>query len=124
MAAAFFNQLADSSHAHAASAGTAPVERVHSVVVEAMREVGVDVSHNRPQRLTEELAGNALLLITMGCSDECPYLPGVEREDWPLPDPTDRSLIEVRAIRNEIRKRVRTLVDSRGWGKTEARQEG
>ena len=115
MAAAFFGELADPARADAVSAGTAPGERVHPVVVEVMREVGIDVSTNRPQRLTEDLARRASLLITMGCGDECPHVPGLERDDWPLRDPKDRPIGEVREIRDEVRGRVAALVDACGW---------
>jgi arsenate reductase len=85
MSAAFFNQLAASEKAHGISAGTKPAEHVHPVVVDVMREVGIDLANAKPQKLTEELAHNADMLITMGCGDECPYVPGVRRADWPLP---------------------------------------
>jgi arsenate reductase (thioredoxin) len=117
MAAAFLSQMADPARVEAASAGTQPGERVHPEVVDVMREVGVDLSAKRPQRLTEELARGASLLITMGCGDECPYVPGLQRDDWPLPDPKNRPISDVRAIRDEIRSRVVTLVASRGWQK-------
>jgi arsenate reductase len=115
MAAAFFTGLADPGKARAISAGTQPAETVHPVVVEVMKEAGVDLSSNRPRRLTPELAQDATLLVTMGCGDQCPFVPGLEVEDWPLPDPKDRSLAEVRAIRDEVRARVSALVKSRGW---------
>src|SRR5947208_13111758 len=83
MAAAFFNALADPAKARAVSGGTRPANRVNPVVVEAMRETGIDVSTRTPQRLTAELAREAGWLITMGCGDECPALPGAMREDWP-----------------------------------------
>jgi arsenate reductase len=83
MAAAFFNKLADPSKARALSAGTTPGNRVHREVVAVMREEGIDLSRARPRKLTTELAGEAQLLITMGCGDECPYVPGLRREDWP-----------------------------------------
>jgi arsenate reductase len=120
MAAAFFNELANPLRASAVSAGTQPGERVHPVVVEVMREVGLDVSRNRPQRLTDDLARNAAVLITMGCGEECPYLPGVERDDWALADPKDRPLDEVRSIRDDIRARVAALITARRWGKATA----
>jgi arsenate reductase (thioredoxin) len=110
MSAAFFNQLADSTKARAISAGTQPAERVHPVVVEAMREVGVDLSDAKPQRLTAELAQNAEKLITMGCGDECPYVPGLRRDDWQLPDPKGQGIDSVRKTRDEIRRRVLLLV--------------
>ena len=115
MAAAFFNQLADPSKAHAVSAGTQPGTRVHPVVVSVMKEVGLDVSANQPQRLTEELAAGASLLITMGCGDQCPLVPGLERDDWPLRDPKDRPLPEARGIRDEVRQRVTALIQSKRW---------
>jgi arsenate reductase len=116
MAAAFFNALADPPRARAVSAGTQPGERVHPVVVDVMREAGIDLNGVRPQRLTTELAHGATLLVTMGCGDECPYVPGLKIEDWPLADPKDRPIAEVRAIRDEVRTRVAALVNARGWG--------
>ncbi len=118
MAAGFFNQLADPSRANASSAGTEPGTRVHPIVVDAMREAGVDVSANRPQRLTEDLVRDAALLVTMGCGDACPYVPGLEREDWPLRDPKDLPLAEVRKIRDEVRAHVASLIRSRNWSRT------
>lgn len=115
IAAAFFNQLADPAHARAISAGTRPANTIHPVVVEVMREAGIDLTGNRPRRLTPELAKSATLLVTMGCGDRCPFVPGLEVTDWPLPDPKDRPLAEVRTIRDDIRSLVLSLVDSRGW---------
>jgi arsenate reductase len=115
MAAAFFSHMADPSRAEAVSAGTQPSDRVHPVVVDAMREVGIDVGGRLPQHLTEALAANASLLVTMGCGDECPYVPGLKTEDWPLRDPKDRPVAEVREIRDEIRDRVTALIESRDW---------
>lgn len=109
MAAAFFNAFVDPSKARAVSAGTEPGTRVHPEVLEAMREVGIDLGNARPQRLTEELAADADLLITMGCGEKCPYVPGLRRDDWPLRDPKGLPVEEVRAIRDEVRKRVQTL---------------
>jgi arsenate reductase len=88
---------------------------VHPFVVEVMREVGIDLSARRPQRLTDDLARGASLLITMGCGDECPYVPGLQRDDWPLDDPKGRPIDDVRRIRDEVRDRVDALVDARGW---------
>jgi arsenate reductase (thioredoxin) len=119
MARAFFSAIANPKVAQAISAGTQPGDRVHSEVVEVMREVGFDVSGNRPQRLTDDLARGASLLITMGCGDECPYVPGLRRDDWPLDDPKDRPIEEVRRIRDEVRQRVSALVDSHGWRRTD-----
>ena len=110
MAAAFLNQLSGGK-ARAVSAGTNPGRRVHPEVVEAMKEVGIDLSVAVPQRLTTQLASDADMLITMGCGDECPYVPGVTRNDWPLEDPKGRSLDDVRRIRDEIRRRVVELLN-------------
>jgi arsenate reductase (thioredoxin) len=110
MSAAFFNQLVDPDLAHGISAGTHPAEHVHPVVVEAMREVGIDLSNAKPQKLTAELAQNAEMLVTMGCGDECPYVPGLRRDDWPLPDPKGQGLEIVRQTRDEIKQRVLKLL--------------
>jgi arsenate reductase len=110
ISAAFFNQLADREVAHAISAGTQPAERVHPVVVDAMREVGIDLSNAKPQKLTAELAQDAEMLITMGCGDECPYVPGLRRDDWPLPDPKGQGIESVRQTREEIKRRVLQLI--------------
>jgi protein-tyrosine-phosphatase len=114
MAAAFFNQLADPTKAAAVSAGTDPGLRVHPEVLVAMQEVGIDLSNAKPQKLTDELAQDAQLLITMGCGDKCPYVPGLRRDDWPLRDPKGQSVDEVRAIRDEIKERVKVLLDREG----------
>jgi arsenate reductase len=114
MAAAFFNQLVDPTQAHALSAGTHPGPRVHPIVVEAMREVGIDLYAAQPQLLTDEIASNATLLITMGCGEACPYIPNLRREDWPLPDPKDLPLDQVRLIREEIRARIHALLIAEG----------
>jgi len=114
MAEAFFNQLADGTKAKAISAGTEPGERVHPEVRTAMQEIGIDLSHAKPQKLTEQLTKDAQLLITMGCGDKCPYVPGLRREDWPLRDPNGLSTEEVRGIRDEIRERVLSLVRREG----------
>lgn len=115
MAAAFFNQRADSARARAISAGTQPAARVHPEIVEAMGEVGIDLSSATPQRLTDELAGGADLLVTMGCGDACPAVTGLERDDWPLEDPKGRPLERVRQIRDDIRSRVEQLLAARSW---------
>jgi arsenate reductase len=114
MAAAFFNRLADPAKARAVSAGTNPGERVHPEVVAAMQEEGIDLSGARPRKLTTELAAEAQLLITMGCGDECPYVPGVRRDDWPLDDPKGQPVERVRAIRDDIRARVEALLGREG----------
>jgi arsenate reductase len=115
MAAAFFNQIADASIARASSAGTSPSQRVHPEVVAVMRELEIDLASAVPQKLTPELARGARLLITMGCGDECPIVPGARRDDWPLDDPKGRSIEDVRRIRDEIRARVVDLVTNEGW---------
>jgi arsenate reductase len=115
MAAAFFNALANPAKATAISAGTEPAERVNPVVVEAMREIGIELLPARPRRLTPEFAARAGLLITMGCGDACPVVPGARRDDWPLADPKDQSLDRVREIRDEIARRVRALMAAEGW---------
>ena len=106
MAAAWFNALADPSRARALSAGTNPADRVHPAVVEAMKEVGIDVAGARPQRLTDELAASADWLITMGCGEACPVVPGVKRDDWAVDDPANLPLSQVRSIRDAIKRRV------------------
>jgi arsenate reductase (thioredoxin) len=116
MAAAFFNQLADHEKAEAVSAGTEPGLRVHPEVLAAMQEVGIDLRNAKPQKLTEELARDAQLLVTMGCGDKCPYVPGLRRDDWPLRDPKGRPMEEVRAIRDEIWGRVQSLLGHEGLG--------
>jgi len=117
MAAAFFNALADPTRARALSAGTQPGDRVHPEVVDAMREVGADLAGATPVRLTEPLAARASLLVTMGCGDACPFVPGLERVDWNLPDPKGQTPERVRAIRDDIRRQVQQLVAARGWGR-------
>jgi protein-tyrosine-phosphatase len=114
MAAAFFNQLADPNEAHATSAGTEPGERVHPEVQTVMQEIGIDLSHAKPQKLTDELASHAQLLITMGCGDKCPYVPGLRRDDWPLRDPKGQPMQEVRLIRDDIKARVQQLLRTEG----------
>ena len=110
MAAAWLSRLADPTKARAVSAGTQPGSRVHPEVLDAMREAGVDLSAAVPQKLTDELARGASMLITMGCGDECPVVPGLRREDWPLEDPKGKPVERVREIRDEIRARVADLI--------------
>ena len=117
MAAAWFNRLADSSRARAVSAGTNPGPHVHPEVVTAMREVGIDLAGATTTRLTPKLAGQAQMLVTMGCGDECPYVPGAQRDDWPLEDPKGRPIERVREIRDEIRDRIQALVEREGWSR-------
>lgn len=115
MAAAFFHALADASRAVAVSAGTKPGDRVHPEVVAAMQEVGIDLSATRPQLLTDDLARSARLLVTMGCGEACPHVPGLERLDWPLEDPKGQPVERVREIRDEIRERVSRLLTQKSW---------
>ena len=110
MAAAYFNKLVDPKAARALSAGTRPGGRVHPEVVQVMQEEGIDLRDAHPQKLTPELAAGAQLLITMGCGDECPYVPGLRRDDWPLEDPKGQSIERVRVIRDDIRARVAALI--------------
>jgi arsenate reductase len=117
MAAAFFNALADPEKAVALSAGTEPGPRVHPEVVAAMKEVGLDLSGAVPRRLTPDLARGAALLVTLGCGEGCPAVPGLEREDWPFEDPRGQSLEKVREIRDRLRERVRDLVERSGWAR-------
>jgi arsenate reductase len=114
MAAAWFNALADPARARAISAGTEPAEHVHPEVVQAMREVGIDLEPAVPQRLTDELANSASILITMGCGEACPIVPGVKRLDWELQDPKGQDLGQVRGIRDVIKAHVVRLIEDEG----------
>jgi len=118
MAAALFNALADPARARAISAGTQPGERVHPIVAEAMQELGIDLSRVRPRLLTQPLAEEAGRLITMGCGEACPAVPGLRREDWPLEDPKNQPLERVREIREEIRRKIEALLQANGWERT------
>jgi arsenate reductase len=111
MAAALLERIAGDG-VRVLSAGTRPAEDVHPNVVAAMREVGVDLSAARPRGLEDDTVREADVVITMGCGDECPFYPGKRYEDWDLPDPADRPVQEVRAIRDEIERRVRDLLGS------------
>jgi arsenate reductase len=115
MAAAWFNALAEPTKARAVAAGTEPGERVHPEVVTAMLEAGIDLSQKRPQKLTDELARGADLLITMGCGEQCPVVPELQRADWPLEDPKGKPLERVREIREDVRTRVIALLEHEGW---------
>ena len=108
MAEALFRRAVDGRH-EARSAGSRPAESVHGEVVAAMRELGVDLSGRVPRALVREDAEWADVVVTMGCGDECPYVPGKRYVDWELPDPDGRSLDEIRAIRDEIAKRIENL---------------
>ncbi len=115
MAASSFNALADLSKARAVSAGTDPGARVHPEVLEAMREVGIDLADGKPQKLTDEMARGAEMLITMGCGEQCPVVPGLRRDDWPLEDPKGKPIERVREIRDDLRARVAALITREGW---------
>ncbi|MDP9036221.1 MAG: arsenate reductase ArsC [Myxococcota bacterium] len=118
MAAAWFNALADEAKARAVSAGTEPGARVHPEVLEAMREVGIDLAEMRPQKLTDDLARGAEMLVTMGCGEQCPVVPGLKRDDWPLEDPKGKPIGRVREIRDDVRRRVAELLRTEGWAKS------
>ena len=109
MSKALFERAAAGRHS-ALSAGTSPADAVHPEVVDAMQEVGVDLSSATPQPLTQELVEWAEVVVTMGCGDACPVYPGKRYLDWELPDPAGQDLETVRAIRDEIDRRVRTLL--------------
>jgi arsenate reductase len=115
MAAAWFNRLVDPQQARAISAGTNPGTRVHPEVVAVMREAGVDLAGASMTKLTPVVAEQAQVLVTMGCGDECPFVPGIRIEDWPLEDPKGQPVERVREIRDEIRDRVQALLEREGW---------
>jgi arsenate reductase (thioredoxin) len=114
IAAALFNQYADPLRARAISAGTQPAAHVHPEVIEVMRARGVDLMHQTPQKLTPELAATAQWLITMGCGDECPVVPGIRRDDWPIQDPKGQPAQVVSQIIDNIDGRVKRLLASLG----------
>jgi len=114
MAAAWLNALTDRARARALSAGTQPGTHVHPEVVTAMAEVGIDLSAEKPRFLDDALARQATWLVTMGCGEACPAVPGLRRLDWPLPDPRGRSVDEVRAIRDDVRARVQGFLREQG----------
>lgn len=116
MAAAWFNALANPTAGCGVSAGTEPGQRVHPEVLEVMKEVGIDLSNITPRLLTQELAESAALLVTMGCGERCPVVPGLRRADWPLEDPKGKPLDHVRRIRDDIRGRIEKLVTEEGVG--------
>jgi arsenate reductase len=109
MSQALFTRRAEDRHV-ASSAGTSPGDGVHPEVVEVMRELGIDLSDRTPRLLTSELAEQADVVVTMGCGDECPYIPGKRYIDWDLPDPAGLPIAQVRAIRDDIAQRVEQLV--------------
>lgn len=114
MAAALFNRAIAPDAGRGISAGTEPAPHVHPEVVTVMREVGIDLSGATPQKLTDELARQVQVLVTMGCGDRCPYVPGADVQDWPLQDPKGQPVDEVRAIRDDIGRRVDGLIDKLG----------
>jgi arsenate reductase len=115
MAAAWFNALADKTKARAISAGTEPGQRVHPEVLSAMQEVGIDLSNAAPRKLTDELARDAAILVTMGCGEQCPHVPGLRHLDWPLQDPKGKPIERVREIREEVKVRVLELLRAEQW---------
>jgi len=121
MAAAFFNLIADPNRAHAISVGTRPGDRVHPEVIEAMRELDVDLSSATPKGLTVELAAGATHLVTLGCGEQCVYIPGVKMEDWPLEDPKGQSIERVREIRDVVNGLVRKMIEANGWAASSGR---
>ena len=114
MAAAFFNRLADPTRARAISAGTEPAAHVHPEVIDVMAEVGIDLTGISPQRLTDAVAQTANILVTMGCEEACPVVPGVKQLDWELPDPKGRTADDVGRIRDVIEQHVLRLIDEEG----------
>jgi arsenate reductase (thioredoxin) len=109
MSQALLERAAGDRHT-ALSAGTTPADRVHPEVVDVMAELGIDLSDRQPESLTQELAEQADVVVTMGCGDQCPFIPGKRYLDWDLPDPKDRPIDEVRDIRDEVRRRVNQLI--------------
>ncbi len=117
MAAALFNKLADPTKACAVSAGTEPGKAVHPEVILVMHEEGIDLAAAVPQKLTDDLAAKVAIVVTMGCGEACPVVPGVERDDWPLEDPKGKPIERVREIRSGVDRRVRALIERRGWAR-------
>jgi len=115
MATGFFNAMANPEKAKAISAGTEPAREVNEDVVLMMREARINILSAIPQKLTEDLAKQADLLITMGCGEACPVVPGLRREDWPLQDPKGQSIDTIRKIRDDIKQRVEQLIATEGW---------
>lgn len=115
MAAAFFNAFTDPSTARAISAGTQPAAHVHPEVINVMREVGINLEHSCPTLLTEDLVAGVQTLVTMGCGESCPFVPGVKLVEWEIPDPKGQPIERVRQIREDIRAQVERLITSNGW---------
>ena len=114
MSAALFNALANPKKARGIAAGTEPASHVHPVVVDVMREIGIDVSAAKPQLLSDGLARSAYMLVTMGCGEQCPTVPGLRRDDWQIKDPKGLSVEQAREVREEIRQRVAKLIAEEG----------
>src|SRR5271166_5271666 len=117
MAAAWFNALADHAKARAISPGTEPGPRVHPEVLSAMQDVAIELDGIAPQKLADSLAGTASILVTMGCGEACPVVPGLKRMDWPLEDPKGKPIERVREIRDDVRGRVLALLREQGWAR-------
>ena len=117
IAAALFNNYADPDKARAISAGTQPADRVHPEVIDVMRSRGIDLSSQRPATIDTGTGGNGNWLITMGCGDECPVVPGAQRDDWPILDPKGQSTGTVGAIVSDIETRVHQFIAEHGWAK-------
>lgn len=115
MSAAFFRKYAKASLITAIAAGTEPTEKVHPEVVQVMNEIGIDLSQAKPILLTQELVQVATLLVTMGCGEKCPYVPGLQMVEWSLRDPKGQGLDSVRSIRDEIEGHVMQLIKDNGW---------
>ena len=117
IAAALFNRYVDPAKATAISAGTQPAASVHPEVLQVMKEIDIDLGSAVPQLLTDDVAASASVLVTMGCGEACPVVPGVERHDWSLEDPKGRPIERVRQIRNEVRDRIEALLSEEGWAR-------
>ena len=120
MAAALFNALADPAAARAISAGTQPAAHVHPEVIAVMREIGLDLGGLTPMLLTDAVAASAQVLVTMGCGEACPLVPGAERIAWEIPDPKGQPVERVRAIRDDLRARVERLLAVHQWRRPSA----
>lgn len=123
MAAAFFNALADPARATASSAGTQPADSIHPEVVATMGEVGINLGSETPRVLNGSTIAGAALLVTMGCGEQCPVAPGLRREDWQIRDPKGLPAAEVRAIRDEVRRRVQSLLEREGWAASKSEND-
>jgi len=115
IAAALFNASANASRAVATSAGTQPADHPHPEVVKVLGKMGIDISDAKPRFLDSELAATATLLVTLGCGEQCPYIPGLEVVDWPIEDPKGQNGDKVEKIRDEVAQRVASLIEDRNW---------